>query len=102
MLLQRDAYARSCHSDDIPYRNLKTLADSRQRPRRRVKPWPGGNLKQKGDVVKEESPNYNERAILKRRGLNPADYTVEKRLNYALILRNRYTEMLKIVDKRSN
>lgn len=52
--------------------------------------------------MKEEFPNYNERAILKRRGLNPADYIVEKRLNYTLILRNRYTRMLKIVDKRSN
>lgn len=48
------------------------------------------------------APNSNERAILKKRGLNPADYTVEKRLNYVLILRNRYTGMLKFIDKRSN
>lgn len=52
--------------------------------------------------MKEEFPNSNERVMLKRRGLNPADYTVEKRLNYTLILRNRYTGMLKFIDKRSN
>lgn len=51
--------------------------------------------------MKEKFPNANERVMLKRRGLNPADYTVEKRLNYALILRNRHTGKLKIVDKRS-
>lgn len=48
------------------------------------------------------APNANERDILKRRGLNPADFTVEKRLNYVLVLRNRYTGLLKYVDKRSN
>ena len=59
----------------------QSLADSRQRPRRRVKPWPGGNLKNGGDFVKQsEIPTSYEREMLKRRGLNPADYTVEKRL----------------------
>lgn len=48
------------------------------------------------------APNYTERVMLKKRGLNPADYTVEKRLNYVLILRNRYTGLLKFIDKRSN
>lgn len=51
--------------------------------------------------MKEEHPTTNERVMLKRRGLNPADYTVEKRLNYTLILRNSYTGMLKVIDKRS-
>lgn len=50
--------------------------------------------------MKEEFLNANERVMLKRRGLNPADYTVEKRLNYTMILRNRYTGILKIIDKR--
>ena len=48
------------------------------------------------------APNADERAMLKRRGLNPADFTVEKRLNYVLVLRNRYTGLLKFIDKRSN
>ena len=52
--------------------------------------------------MKEEFPNNNERVMLNKRGLNPADYTVEKRLNYTLILRNRYTGLLKFIDKRSN
>ena len=51
--------------------------------------------------MKEEFPSTNERVMLKQRGLNPADYTVEKRLNYAVILRNRNTGKLKIIDKRS-
>ena len=49
----------------------------------------------------EVAPNKDERALLKRRNLNPADYTVYKRLNYVLILRNRYTGLLKFIDKRS-
>ena len=38
----------------------------------------------------------NEKTVLKRRNLNPADYTVEKRLNYCLILRNRNTGSTKM------
>lgn len=45
--------------------------------------------------------NSNEKISLKRRGLNPDDYTVEKRLNYCLILRNKHTGLLKFIDKRS-
>ena len=43
----------------------------------------------------------NEKTVLKRRNLNPADYTVEKRLNYCLILRNRNTGLLKFIDKHN-
>ena len=52
-------------------------------------------------MVKPEYPNANDRDLIKRRGLNPADYTVEKRLNYVLILRNKHTGLLKFIDKRS-
>ena len=41
----------------------------------------------------------NEKTVLKRRNLNPADYTVEKRLNYCLILRHKHTGLLKFIDK---
>lgn len=41
----------------------------------------------------------NEKVALKRRGLNPDDYTVEKRLNYCLVLRNKHTGLLKFIDK---
>ena len=41
----------------------------------------------------------NEKVALRRRHLNPADYTVEKRLNYCLILRHRHTGLLKFIDK---
>lgn len=46
-------------------------------------------------------PNTYEREMLRKRGLNPADYTLEKRLNYALIFRNKNTGLLKFIDKRS-
>lgn len=51
--------------------------------------------------MKEVFPNVNERVMLKRRGLNPADYTVEKRLNYCTIFRNKHTGLLKFIDKHS-
>jgi hypothetical protein len=52
-------------------------------------------------VKQSEIPTSYEREMLKRRGLNPTDYTVEKRLNYALIFRNKHTGLLKFIDKRS-
>lgn len=56
----------------------------------------------KGDDMQSKTLTSNEKTVLKRRNLNPADYTVENRLNYVLVLRNRYTGLLKYVDKRSN
>ena len=46
-------------------------------------------------------PTAYERKMLKDRNLNPADYTVEKRLNYMLIFRNKHTGLLKFIDKRN-
>lgn len=54
-----------------------------------------------GDYMTSKTLNSNERDMVKRRGLNPADYVVEKRLNYVLILRNRYTGLLKFIDKHN-
>ena len=46
-------------------------------------------------------PTANEREMIKRRGLNPGDYFVAKRLNYVIILRHRVTGAVKFIDKRS-
>ena len=43
----------------------------------------------------------NEKAVLTRRHMNPDDYTVEKRLNYCLVVRNRHTGLLTFIDKRT-
>lgn len=42
-----------------------------------------------------------EKAMLRRRNLNPDDYVVLKRLNYTIKLRNIRTGMIKYLDKRS-
>ena len=58
--------------------------------------------RKEGDFVAQTAlPNTNERVMIKRRGLNPSDYFVVKRLNYTIILKHRVTGMLKFMDKRS-
>lgn len=47
------------------------------------------------------APNAHQRAIIKRRGLNPADYLVVKDLNYTLIIKHRVTGRIKLLDRNN-
>ena len=50
---------------------------------------------------KNATPNKNQKALLRRQGLNPDNYTVLKELNYALFLIDRRDKSIKIINKRS-
>jgi hypothetical protein len=97
--------------------------------RRRVKPWPGeirrsrmhprdlfvvflplgrdrsnrpGAIKKRSDHMQEYAkPNARQKQLIRKRGLNPANYTVLKELNYSLFLVDIRDKTIKILDKRS-
>ena len=46
-------------------------------------------------------PNARQKQLIRRRGLNPANYTVLKELNYSLFIIDRRDKTIKILDKRS-
>lgn len=41
----------------------------------------------------------NQKAMLRRRGLDPADYVVLKKLNFILFLLNKKTNTIKVIDR---
>lgn len=50
---------------------------------------------------KNATPNRRQKDMIKKRGLDPANYTVLKELNYSLFLIDRRDKTIKIIDKRS-
>ena len=47
------------------------------------------------------TPNKNQKVLIRRRGLNPDNYTVLKELNYSLFLIDKRDKSIKIIEKRS-
>lgn len=52
-------------------------------------------------MQKYETPNKNQKAIIKKRGLDPDDYVAIRQLNYCLYILHRRNKTVKIIDKRS-
>ena len=52
-------------------------------------------------IQKNAPPNYRQAELIRRRGLDPKEYTVVRVLNYSLWIRHRKTGVIKIIDKRS-
>ena len=52
-------------------------------------------------MQKNATPNKRQRDLIKKRGLNPDNYTVLRELNYSLFLIDRRDKTIKILDKRS-
>ena len=52
-------------------------------------------------MQKNAKPNKNQKALIKKRGLNPDNYTVLRELNYSLFLIDRRDKTIKMLDKRS-
>ena len=52
-------------------------------------------------MQKNATPNKNQKVLIKKRGLDPDNYTVLKELNYSLFLIDRRDKTIKILDKRS-
>jgi hypothetical protein len=50
---------------------------------------------------KNATPNKNQKVLIRRRGLNPDNYTVLKELNYSLFLIDKRDKSIKIIEKRS-
>jgi hypothetical protein len=51
--------------------------------------------------MEERRPDQRQRELLKRRGLNPADFVVVRVMYGAVWFRNIHTGMIKIVNKRN-
>lgn len=49
----------------------------------------------------EQKPDVRQRELLKRRGLNPADYTVVRVMYSAVWFRNIHTGKIKIINKNN-
>lgn len=52
-------------------------------------------------MQKNATPNKNQKALIKKRGLNPDDYVVIRQLNYSFFILHRRDKTVKIIDKRS-
>lgn len=52
-------------------------------------------------MQKNATPNKNQKVLIKKRGLDPDNYTVLKELNYSLFLIDRRNKTIKVLDKRS-
>ena len=52
-------------------------------------------------MQKNATPNARPKQLIRKRGLNPSNYTVLKELNYSLFLIDRRDKTIKILDKRS-
>lgn len=52
-------------------------------------------------MQKNATPNKRQLDLIKKRGLNPDNYTVLRELNYSLFLIDRRYKTVKILDKRS-
>ena len=52
-------------------------------------------------MQKNATPNKNQKVLIKKRGLDPDNYTVLKELNYSLFLIDRRDKTIKVLDKRS-
>ena len=52
-------------------------------------------------MQKNATPNKRQRDLIKKRGLNPDNYTVLRELNYSLFRLPRRNKTIKILDKRS-